>query len=317
MNDEKICPINYNKAIGGQAIVEGVMMRGKKKYTIAVRNTQTKKIHVETKNLNSILQKVSFFKLPLIRGFIAFLDSIILGLNIIMKSSKLAGLEDELENEKEKSKFQNYLEKKFGDKLTNYILYFTFLVSIFLSIGIFIILPVFISSFFTKIFNVSTFAISIIEGFIRIFIFLTYIFLISQMNETKRLFMYHGAEHKTINCFEHGKELTIENVKNSSRIHKRCGTSFLVIVIIISMIVFMFLQTTNVFIRILSRIILVPLITSISYEIIKLASKTNNIFIRFITYPGLMLQKITTKEPDDSMIEVAILSLKGVLENEQ
>ena len=298
-------------------MLKALWCAAKKKYTIAVRNTQTKKIHVETKNLNSILQKVSFFKLPLIRGFIAFLDSIILGLNIIMKSSILAGLEDELENEKEKSKFQNYLEKKFGDKLTNYILYFTFLVSIFLSIGIFIILPVFISSFFTKIFNVSTFAISIIEGFIRIFIFLAYIFLISQMNETKRLFMYHGAEHKTINCFEHGKELTIENVKNSSRIHKRCGTSFLVIVIIISMIVFMFLQTTNVFIRILSRIILVPLITSISYEIIKLASKTNNIFIRFITYPGLMLQKITTKEPDDSMIEVAILSLKGVLENEQ
>ncbi len=178
------------------------------------------------------------------------------------------------------------------------------------------VLPVWISSFIAKFFSISLSGIGVIEGLVRILIFLGYILLISKMKDVQRLFKYHGAEHKTINCFESGDELTIENVKKHTRLHKRCGTSFLIIVMIVSMIVFMFLRTDNVTIRVLSRIILVPLIAGISYEIIKLAGRCDNIFVKIISAPGMALQKVTTKEPEDDMIETAILSLKGVLEEE-
>ena len=236
------------------------------------------------------------------------------GMKIIMRSATLAGL-DEGEQE-EKSKLDIWLENKFGEKLTDYIIYFSVFISIILSIGIFMVLPVWISSFFTKIFNISLWGIGIIEGIVRILIFLGYILLISKMKDVQRLFKYHGAEHKTINCFESGDELTVENVRKHTRLHKRCGTSFLIIVMIVSMIVFMFLRTDNVTLRVLSRIILVPLIAGISYEIIKLAGKCDNIFVKIISAPGMALQKVTTKEPEDEMIETAILSLKGVLEEE-
>ena len=271
-------------------------------------------ISVEKNKFKSLGNRSKFLKLPFIRGIASFVDSLVLGMKIIMRSATLAGL-DEGEQE-EKSKLDIWLENKFGEKLTDYIIYFSVFISIILSIGIFMVLPVWISSFFTKIFNVSLWGIGVIEGIVRILIFLGYILLISKMKDVQRLFKYHGAEHKTINCFESGDELTVENVRKHTRLHKRCGTSFLIIVMIVSMIVFMFLRTDNVTLRVLSRIILVPLIAGISYEIIKLAGKCDNIFVKIISAPGMALQKVTTKEPEDEMIETAILSLKGVLEEE-
>nr|WP_317356744.1 DUF1385 domain-containing protein [uncultured Tyzzerella sp.] len=303
------------KSIGGQAVIEGVMMRGKSIYCMAVRNVNTKEIAIEKNLVKSLSGKSKILKLPFIRGIASFVDSLVLGMKIIMKSATLSGLDEEPEEAK-KSKLDIWLENKFGEKLTDYIIYFSVFISILLSIGIFMVLPVWISSFITKFFNVSLWGIGIVEGLVRILIFLGYILLISKMKDVQRLFKYHGAEHKTINCFESGDELTIENVKKHTRLHKRCGTSFLIIVMIVSMVVFMFLKTDNVTLRVLSRIILVPLIAGISYEIIKLAGRCDNIFVKIISAPGMALQKVTTKEPEDDMIETAILSLKGVLEEE-
>lgn len=179
------------------------------------------------------------------------------------------------------------------------------------------VLPVIITNFLTKLYSLNNFTISILEGIIRIIIFLIYIFLTAQVKDVKRVFMYHGAEHKTINCFENKEELTVENVKKHSRLHKRCGTSFLILVMIISMLFFMLVTTNNIWLRILSRVIFVPLIAGISYEVIRLAGKYDNFFINLISKPGLLLQKITTQEPTDDMIEVAICSLKGILKNDE
>ena len=303
------------KSIGGQAVIEGVMMRGKSMYCMAVRNVNTKEIAIEKNPVKSLSNRSKILKMPFIRGIASFIDSLVLGMKIIMKSATLSGLDEETEEQK-KSKLDLWLENKFGEKLTDYIIYFSVFVSIILSIGIFMVLPVWISSFITKFFNISLWGIGVVEGIVRILIFLGYILLISRMRDVQRLFKYHGAEHKTINCFESGDELTIQNVKKHTRLHKRCGTSFLIIVMIVSMVVFMFLRTDNVTLRVLSRIILVPLIAGISYEIIKLAGRCDNIFVKIISAPGMALQKVTTKEPEDEMIETAILSLKGVLEEE-
>ena len=303
------------KSIGGQAVIEGVMMRGKSIYCMAVRNINTKEIAVEKNPVKSLANRAKLLKLPFIRGIASFVDSLVLGMKIIMRSATLSGLDEETQEQK-KSKLDIWLENKFGEKLTDYIIYFSVFISTILSIGIFMVLPVWISSFITKFFNVSLWGIGVVEGLVRILIFLAYILLISKMKDVQRLFKYHGAEHKTINCFESGDELTIENVRKHTRLHKRCGTSFLIIVMIVSMVVFMFLRTDNVTLRVLSRIILVPLIAGISYEIIKLAGRCDNIFVKIISAPGMALQKVTTKEPEDEMIETAILSLKGVLEEE-
>lgn len=313
MSDKK-CEI-IAKSIGGQAVIEGVMMRGKSVYCMAVRNVNTKEISIEKDKVKSLGNKSKILKMPFIRGIASFIDSLVLGMRIIMKSATLSGIDQEEESEK-KGKLDIWLENKFGEKLIDYIIYFSVFISIILSIVIFMVLPVWISSFIARFFSISLSGIGVIEGLVRILIFLGYILLISKMKDVQRLFKYHGAEHKTINCFESGDELTIENVKKHTRLHKRCGTSFLIIVMIVSMIVFMFLRTDNVTIRVLSRIILVPLIAGISYEIIKLAGRCDNIFVKIISAPGMALQKVTTKEPEDDMIETAILSLKGVLEEE-
>ena len=305
MSDKK-CEI-IAKSIGGQAVIEGVMMRGKSVYCMAVRNVNTKEISIEKDKVKSLGNKSKILKMPFIRGIASFIDSLVLGMRIIMKSATLSGIDQEEESEK-KGKLDIWLENKFGEKLIDYIIYFSVFISIILSIVIFMVLPVWISSFIARFFSISLSGIGVIEGLVRILIFLGYILLISKMKDVQRLFKYHGAEHKTINCFESGDELTIENVKKHTRLHKRCGTSFLIIVMIVSMIVFMFLRTDNVTIRVLSRIILVPLIAGISYEIIKLAGRCDNIFVKIISAPGMALQKVTTKEPEDDMIETAILS---------
>ncbi|MCQ4726763.1 DUF1385 domain-containing protein [Anaerotignum faecicola] len=300
--------------IGGQAIIEGVMMRGKKMYSIAVR-TPEGSICVEDKDVDNIFSRNGIFKFPVFRGIAAFIESMVMGVKIIMRSAKLAGLDDETEEDGEPSKFEKFLEDKFGDKLADYLIYFSVAVSLLFSIVLFFMLPVFVGGLFKNSLP-GTWALGIIEGLVRIAIFLGYIFAISKMKEIQRVFQYHGAEHKTINCFEHGEELTVENVRKHTRLHKRCGTSFLLIVMIISMFVFFFVRTDNFALRLLSRIVLVPFIAGISYEVIQWAGRSENRLVALVSKPGFMLQNITTAEPDDGQMECAIAAMKSVLEAE-
>lgn len=297
--------------IGGQAVIEGVMMRGRKMYAMAIR-TPDNEIVVEKKEVGGITGRSSLFKQPVFRGMAAFVDSLVMGTKIIMRSAELAG---ETVEEGEASKFEKFLENKFGEKLNEYLIYFSVTVSMIFSVALFMLLPVWIGSLFKNIIT-RTWMLSIIEGFARIGIFLIYITAISRMKEIQRVFQYHGAEHKTINCFESEEELTVENVKKHTRLHKRCGTSFLLIVMVISMVVFFFVRTDSIWLRFLSRIVLVPFVAGISYEVIKWAGSSESKLVGIISYPGLCLQKLTTKEPDGAQIETAIAAMKGVLEDE-
>lgn len=295
--------------IGGQAILEGVMMRGKRMYAVAVRKPN-KDIVVDKKKVKSSQDRPSFLKLPIIRGSVALIDSLIIGMKSITFSASFFDTEEE-----EPSKMDKYLENKFGDKLNDIMISISVVIAVLMAVGLFMVLPTWISSFFNR-FIPGSWALGIVEGLVRILIFILYLVLITRMNDIKRVFQYHGAEHKTINCFEHEQELTVENVKNHSRFHKRCGTSFLLIVMIVSMVVFMFVKVKSVPLRILSRVILFPIVAGISYELIKWAGKSDSKFVQWISAPGMCLQRLTTAEPDDSMIEVAIAAMKGVLEDE-
>lgn len=306
-------PVRQNY-IGGQAVIEGVMMRGKKMYAMAVR-TPDGTLAVEKKDIDDVFSRYKIFKYPIFRGIASFIQSLIIGTKIIMRSTQLAGLEEETEENAEPSKFEKALQKMFGDKLTDVLIYISVAVSLVFSIGLFFVLPVFIGSLLRPILP-GTWALGIAEGLIRIAIFLLYLFLVSRMKEIKRVFQYHGAEHKTINCFEHGEKLTVENVKKYTRLHKRCGTSFLLIVMIISMVVFFFIRTDTIWLRLVSRILLVPFVAGISYEVIRWAGRSDSSVVKIVSAPGLCLQKITTAEPDGSQIEAAIAAMKGVLEEE-
>ena len=295
--------------IGGQAIIEGVMMRGKKMYACAIRKPD-KEIIVDKKQIKSSQDRPKILSLPFIRGSVALIDSLILGMKIISYSAEFLDTEEE-----QPSKFDEFLEKKLGDKLNDIIIAISVIFALALSVGLFMVLPTWISSFFGN-FLPGSWALGIVEGLVRIAIFLIYLILVTKMNEMKRIFQYHGAEHKTINCFEHEEELTVENVKKHSRFHKRCGTSFLVIVMLVSMFVFLFVRIKSVPLRILSRIILFPVISGISYEFIRLAGRSEAKIVQIISAPGIYIQRLTTAEPDDEMIEVAIAAMKGVLEDE-
>ncbi len=295
----------HKTSIGGQAVMEGVMMRGPKSYAVAVRKPDGE-IIVDTKQLPD-KKKNWFVKLPIVRGCINFVQSLVLGTKTLMYSAEFVDLEEE-----EPSKFDKWLEDKLGDKIKDIVIYFSVVLSLFLSVGLFILLPTWIVGF-TKYFIESPLLKSLIEGVVRILIFLIYLWAVSKMNEIKRVFQYHGAEHKTIACYEAGLELTVENAKKMTRLHPRCGTSFLLIVMVVSIIFFSFLRWENVLIRSLTRIALLPVVAGVSYEIIKFAGRHDNILTEIIGYPGLCLQKITTIEPDDSQLEVAIESMKAVL----
>ncbi len=314
---KKNCGSKCGKGIGGQAVIEGVMMRGKTEYVLAVRDIDKKNIKIEKTKIKTPEEKNFFVKLPIVRGVAAFVESLVVGMKVITRSAQMAGLDDLTDDtEEEPGKFEKWLLDKFGDKLTNILLGISVCVSIVFAVALFMVLPVVLGSLINKVIKLDSWALGIIEGLVRIFIFLFYIGLTSLLKDIKRLYKYHGAEHKTINCFESGEELTVENVRQYTRLHKRCGTSFLFLVMIISMIVFLFLRTDVVLYRILSRIIFVPVVAGLSYEVIKWAGRNDNIFVDIVSAPGKALQLITTKEPDDEMIEVAIASLKGVLEDE-
>ncbi len=309
-------------SIGGQAILEGVMMRGPFKTAMAVRKPDGEIVCKVDEN--GTKKKNKFLSLPIVRGCVNFISSLVLGMKAIMFSAEFIDLEDEEETE---SKFDKWLEEKFGDKIKDIVIYVAIALSLVLSVGLFILLPTAIAQGIQdglKWFGFEEFAstgsfLSTVEGIVKMLIFLTYMYLISRMKEIRRVFEYHGAEHKTIACYEAGEELTVENVKKHTRFHPRCGTSFLLIVMIVSIAIYALLpgfDQYSAIIRLLlrmgTRILLLPVVAGLSYEVIKLAGRSNGC-VRTLTKPGLWLQRLTTCEPDDSQIEVAIQSMLAVI----
>ena len=280
-------------------------MKNRDKYAVAVRKPNGE-IEVEVEEYKGICGDRKFAKLPFIRGVFAFIDSLVLGMKVTTYSASFYEEEDE-----KPSKTEEKLEKMLGSKADDIMMTFTVILSVIIAVALFMLLPLFLSDLLGKyIRNASV--IAMIEGLIRILIFIGYITGISLMKDIKRLYMYHGAEHKCINCIEKGRPLTVKDVKRSSRLHKRCGTSFLLFVVLVSVVVFFFIRVDNMALKLILRIALVPVIAGISYEIIRLAGRSDNIIVRIISAPGLWMQKLTTKEPDEDMIEVAIASVEAV-----
>lgn len=281
--------------IGGQAVIEGVMMRGPKLVATAVRNPQGR-IELEVKPVNSIADRYPIFKKPMLRGCVSLFESLVMGIRSLGYSAQMAGEEDE--------------------QLTDRELAGTMIFAFALAAVLFIAIPTGAAKLFHVITEDPVF-LNLMEGFLRLFIFMAYIFAISRMKDIQRVFQYHGAEHKTIACFEAGEALTVENVARHTRLHKRCGTSFLLIVMLVSIFVFAFLGWPDLVERIASRIILLPVVAGISYEIIRFSANSDNCLLGWAVKPGLWLQKLTTREPEPEMIEVAIESAKAVLPEEK
>ena len=294
--------------IGGQAVIEGVMMKNMDRYAVSVRKPDGK-IETKVEECVSFAEKHPLFKLPILRGMVNFLESMVIGMQTLNYSASF--YEDE--EEQTEGKTEQFLEKLLGEKAEKVIMGIVLVFSLAISIGLFMILPYIASEAAGKLIH-NEYGILLMEGVIRIVIFLEYIVLISQMEDIKRVFMYHGAEHKTINCLEAGVELTTENVDIYSRLHKRCGTSFIFIVMIISMVFFFFIRVDTIWLRIVLRLLFLPLVAGVSYEFIRLAGSSDHPLVQIFSKPGLALQKLTTKEPDHSMIEVAIASVEGVFD---
>ena len=294
--------------IGGQAVIEGVMMKNMDRYAVSVRKPNGK-IETKVEECVSFAEKHPLFQLPVFRGMVNFLESMVIGMKTLNYSASF--YEDE--EEQTESRTEQLLEKILGEKAEKIIMGIVLVFSLAISIGLFMILPYIASEAAGKIIH-NEYGILLMEGVIRIVIFLGYIVLISQMEDIKRVFMYHGAEHKTINCLEAGVPLTPENVDNFSRLHKRCGTSFIFIVMIISMVFFFFIRVDTIWLRIVLRLLFLPLVAGVSYEFIRLAGNSDHPLVQIFSKPGLALQRLTTKEPDHSMIEVAIASVEGVFD---
>ncbi len=305
----------HRTSIGGQAVIEGVMMKGPDTIATSVRKPDGE-IETDIKACGKA-RKSKLLKLPIIRGCINFFDSMILGVKSLMWSATFFDLEDNAAPAEKQSKFEVWLEEKLGsEKAMNIVIYFSVVLSLFMSVGLFILLPTVIVGFLKDLIK-NHILLTLSEGAVRILIFLAYLALVSQMQDIKRVFMYHGAEHKTIHCYENGLDLTVENVRMQSRLHPRCGTSFLLIVMVISIIVFSFISWNSPLVRLGLRLALLPVVAGISYEIIKLAGRYDNWFTAALSAPGKWMQYITTNEPDDSQIEVAIRSLEAVIPSER
>ena len=299
--------------IGGQAVMEGIMMRHKDVYSIAVRKPD-KEIEVKVEDYKSVMKNKKILSLPIIRGVFSFIDSLVIGTKCLMYS---ASFFEEEEEEKAKK------EALSGDELTKYeakqkkqenvLMTITMIFSVVISVGLFMVLPYLIASLLRKV-GAGESAVTVAEAFIRIALFLAYLVLISKMQDIQRVFMYHGAEHKCINCVESGKALTVENVMKSSRFHKRCGTSFLFFVIIISIIFFAFIDVKSRILKVVLRLLLIPVIAGVSYEFIRLAGNSENKVVALLSKPGLCMQKLTTKEPTPDMAEVAIMAVEAVFD---
>jgi len=294
--------------IGGQAVIEGIMMRNKDHYSIAVRKPDNE-IEVVVKESKLLTEKHKWLNIPILRGIVSFIDSLVVGTATISYSASF--YDDPAEQERTRA--DEIGKSILKDKFESVLMAVTVIFSIFLAVGLFMILPYLATKIISK-YVVSRTVLNVIEGFVRLLIFVIYILLISLMKDIKRTFMYHGAEHKCINCIENGARLTPENVKNSSRYHKRCGTSFLFFVMIVSIIFFIFIRVDNTVLQIVIRLLLIPVIAGVSYEFIRLAGKYDNAFVRAISKPGMFIQKLTTREPDMDMIEVAIKAVEEVFD---
>ncbi len=296
-----------SSGIGGQAVLEGIMMKNGGRYAIAVRKPN-QEIALDVQEYHSRSEKKAWGNIPFLRGIFRFVDSLVLGMKSLTYSSSF--YEEETEEGEDPSFWEKYLSPEQSEKL---LMAAAVVLSVVFSVGLFMVLPVWVASWL-RLCTSSSFWISLAEGLLRIGIFIAYVALISLMPDIKRTYMYHGAEHKCINCIEHGLPLTVENVRRSSKEHKRCGTSFLLIVMVISIFIFMFLRVSNLWLRMLSRVILVPFIAGISYEFIRLAGNSERAVVNILSRPGLWMQGLTTKEPDDSMIEVAICAVEAVFD---
>ncbi len=296
-------------SIGGQAVMEGVMMRNLDQYAVAVRKPDHE-IEVKTGKMESLTKRHAICRIPIIRGVVSMVESLVVGMKTLTDSTELSEEEGE---ERQPGKTEQFFTKIFGDKLDTVVMGITLVVSVVLAVVIFMMLPFYLSSLLSNVIP-SYIVRTLIEGGIRVGIFLVYMWAISNMSDIKRMYMYHGAEHKTINCLEHGEDLTPENIRKHSRLHKRCGTSFLLIVIIVSIIVFLFIRVDTFWLKMLLRIVLVPVIAGIAYEFIRLAGRSDSKVVNALSRPGMSLQYLTTKEPDDEMLEVAIASVEGVFD---
>lgn len=293
-------------SIGGQALIEGIMMKGPEKIATAVRKPDGE-IIVKESEINQIF-KNKFFKLPIIRGSFILIDSLVTGVKELMYSAEFYG------EEYEEDALDKFLKKVFKDKADTAIVYASVIIALFFSVGIFILGPTLLTNILKNLVQ-SNLLLNLIEGIIRVLLFVLYVYFISKLNDIKRVFMYHGAEHKTIYCYENNEELTVENVRKYSTLHPRCGTSFMINVMIISILVFSFFGWPNPLMRLVIRLAMLPVIAGLSYELNRFVGKCEgeNLFTKIITYPGFQIQKITTAEPDDLMIEVAIKAMERVI----
>lgn len=298
-----------SSGIGGQAVMEGIMMRNGSEYSVAVRK-ENGKIEVKKETYKGVGSKCKLFRLPFIRGIFSFVDSLVLGMKSLNYSASLFMEDGE---EEEPGRFEKWLQKKFGDKAEKVIMDLTMVISIILAMGIFMVFPTWVSTLMKPLLGNGIW-MALFEGVLRIAIFIAYVGLISLMPDIKRTYMYHGAEHKCINCIEHGLPLTVENVMKSSKEHKRCGTSFLLIVMVISILFFLVIRPETLWLRLVSRILLIPVIAGVSFEFLRLAGNSDNPVVNLLSKPGLMLQGLTTKEPDEKMAEVAICAVEAVFD---
>ena len=298
---------NRYSGIGGQAVLEGIMMKNKEQYAVAVRKPDGE-IEVEVDVYRGVMHESKITKIPFIRGIFNFIDSMMLGTKTLNYSASFYEEEDA-----EETKTDKFLDKLFGGKAEKILMGVTTVFSVVLAVAIFIVLPYFLASFLQDYVR-NTSLMAIIEGAMRIVIFLLYVVGISAMKDIRRVYQYHGAEHKCINCIEKGRPLTVKNVMRSSRLHKRCGTSFMFLVMFVSIILFFFIRVQNPVYRVIIRILLIPVIAGISYEIIRWAGRSNNILVRILSAPGMWIQRLTTKEPDESMAEVAIKAVESVFD---
>lgn len=292
--------------VGGQAVIEGVMMQSKNKRAIAVRKNDGE-IIIRKRNIKSWISDKNIDKIPFLRGAFILIETMIEGINSMNFSSEFF-----LDDDEEESTFDKFINKLFKDKANDVIIIISLIIGLFFAMLLFVVTPTMIGGLFSRFIN-SDLILNLIEGFTRICILFVYILLISMNKDIKRVFEYHGAEHKAIYCYENDLDLTVENAKKFKTQHPRCGTNFLFIVMFTSIILFSFFGWPNPIIRIIMRIVCVPIVAGISYEIIKLLGKYNNILTRIVAYPGMMLQKLTTKEPDDKQLEVALKALDSVI----
>ena len=293
--------------MGGQAVMEGIMMKGEKKTALAVR-IPSGDIEIETKRTKAYGK---WMKVPLLRGVIAFVTSLVFGTKVLMYSADV--LEKYLPEEYQQDKFDEWIEKKVGkDRAWNILLWLSVIIALIFSIGVFMLLPTAVVGIFKKLTD-SVIILNLIEGLVRIGIFIGYIAIIPKLEDINKVFQYHGAEHKTIHCFENGLELTPDNAQTFYTLHPRCGTSFLMFVMIIAIIVHVFMGWPNVWMRVGLRLLALPLIAGISYELLKWAGRSNNKVVEFLSLPGIYLQKLTTRTPNNEQLEVAIAAMKAVI----